>query len=168
MRHDSNARHARAAGVLAMLAAAPCAAQPPAEPAAPAASATSSVAAAPTAPTTDDVAALARLAVAIAEVRDSAHKQLALGRNKTPQAQQQLREQAAVQVAALLRAARLSEAEYRRRTYLVSTDSAARRVYDEAVARLTGMSAPGAPEAPGERPAAPAASAAPASGAAAP
>jgi hypothetical protein len=89
----------------------------------------------------EEAAALARLTVAIAQVRDSAQKQLALVRHKSPQAQRQLREQTASQVAGLLQQANLSDAEYRRRTYLVSTDSGARRVFDATVATLTGSTA---------------------------
>ena len=90
-----------------------------------------------------DAAAFARLTVAVAQVRDSAQKQLAFARNTTPQAQQQLRSQTTAQIAALLRGANLSDAEYRRRTYVVSTDAAARRAYDVEVARLTGEPTPG-------------------------
>jgi len=158
MRHDSLVCHMRLmawagcwAGLLAALAATPCGAQAPATLATPTAPPT----AAPPALSADDAAALARLTVAIAEVRDSAQKQLSLGRNKTPQAQQQLRQQAVAQVAALLQQAKLTEAEYRRRTYLVSTDSTARRAYDAAVARLTSADSAGAPGAPMAAPAAP-------------
>jgi hypothetical protein len=153
MRHQRPAHHVRIAGVLATLAiAAPCGAQAPAAPtpAAPATPATAAPAAAHAAHTApaqslgaEDAAALARIAVAIAQVRDSTQKELALVRNKTPQAQAQLREHSASQVSALLRAASLSDAEFRRRTYLVSTDTAARRVFDETVAKLTGGAAPG-------------------------
>lgn len=154
MRHDSFARHTRracSAGALATLVAAPCLAQTPAAPAtvAPATSVPATAAehaahaAAPPALAPEDAAALARVAASVAQVRDSAQKQLSLGRNKTAHAQQQLRQQAAAQVAALLRQANLSDAEYRRRTYLVSTDTAARRAYDAAVAKLTGAPLPG-------------------------
>ena len=137
VRHARRVRHMRAAGLLTTLAAAaPCVAKTPAARAAHAVHDAAAPAPTPTL-AADDAAALARVASSIAEVRDSAQKQLSLIRNKTPQAQQQLRAQAAAQVATLLRGANLSEAEYRRRTYLVSTDSAARRVYEEAVTKLT-------------------------------
>src|SRR4051794_30746494 len=43
----------------------------------------------------DDIIAFAKLSISVAQVRDSIQKQLAEPRNKTPQAQQQLREQLA-------------------------------------------------------------------------
>ena len=119
----------------------PCAAQAPAAPAAAA-----PVHAMPSAGSTLDAteaAALARLAVAIGQVRDSAQKHLALARHKSPLAQQQLRAEMVAQVAALLQRANLSDVEYQRRTYIVSTDSSARRAYDATVASLTGTPAPG-------------------------
>ncbi len=150
MRQHSHAHRVPMLGaLLATLAAvptSPIAAQgPPAAPPAPA----SAPAASPTASTpptlpTDEAAALARLTAAIAQVRDSAQKQLSLVRNKSPHAQQQLRQQTATQVAGLLKQANLTEAEYRRRTYVVSTDSAARRAFDATLAALTTPAAPGA------------------------
>jgi hypothetical protein len=49
----------------------------------------------------------------------------------------------ATQVAAVLRKAGVSDEEYRRKTYLVSTDSAARSIFDETIAKLTGAPLPG-------------------------
>src|SRR5215217_8871475 len=70
----------------------------------------------------DHVVAVAKLSLGVAQVRDSIQKQLAQPRNKTPQAQQQLRDQLATQVAEILHHADMSDEEYRRRTYVVSTD----------------------------------------------
>jgi hypothetical protein len=98
-----------------------------------------------------EVVAFARLSLSVAQVRDSIQKQLAQPRNKTPQAQQQLRDQLATQVAEILRRADVSDDEYRRKTYLVSTDSAARAVFDSTMSKLTGAPLPGrlaAPSAP--------------------
>jgi hypothetical protein len=141
MRQDSRAHRVPSLAVLlatlAAITTSPAAAQGPPAPASPqppAAAASATLAA-------DDAAALARLTVAIAQVRDSAQKQLSLVRHKSPQAQQQLRAQTASQVAGLLQQANLSEAEYRRRTYLISTDSAARRLFDATVATLSGSTA---------------------------
>jgi hypothetical protein len=149
MRQVSRARRVPLlAALLATLAAttSPAAAQGPPAPAAPQppVSAASAASAGPVATATlaaDDAASLARLTVAIAQVRDSAQKQLALVRHKSPEAQRQLRAQTATQIAGLLQQANLSEAEYRRRTYLVSTDSAARRLFDATVATLSGATA---------------------------
>ena len=73
--------------------------------------------------TPDEVAAFATLSLSVAQVRDSIQKQLAQPRNKTPQAQQQLRDQLATQVASILQRAGVSEEEFHRKTYIVSTDS---------------------------------------------
>jgi hypothetical protein len=91
----------------------------------------------------DDVVAFATLSLSVAQVRDSIQKQLAQPRNKTPQAQQQLRDQLATQVAEILHHAGMSDEEYRRKTYLVSTDSASRAVFDSTMAKLTGAPLPG-------------------------
>ena len=56
----------------------------------------------------NDVVAFATLSLSVAQVRDSIQKQLAQPRNKTPQAQQQLRDQLATQVAGILQRAGVS------------------------------------------------------------
>ncbi|MDF1506216.1 hypothetical protein PYV61_24890, partial [Roseisolibacter sp. H3M3-2] len=114
----------------------------------------------------DDAAALARLSFAIATLRDSTQKQLSLVRNKTAEHQTRLREEGAHHVAALLKTAGMTEAEYRRRTWIVSTDPAARRAFDETMAKLTGTAAPGQMAATGA-PGAAAGTTAPADGGAA-
>jgi len=91
----------------------------------------------------DDIVAFAKLSISVAQVRDSIQKQLAEPRNKTPQAQQQLREQLASGVADVLHHAGMSEEEFRHKTYVVSTDSASRSVFDETIAKMTGAPLPG-------------------------
>ena len=59
----------------------------------------------------DDLVAFAKLSLSVAQVRDSIQKQLAEPRNKTPQAQQQLRAQLASGVEEILHHAGMSEAE---------------------------------------------------------
>jgi hypothetical protein len=128
------ARSARSAvAFLSLAVAAPCLAQktPPAAPAS-----------AMSAGSRDDIVAFAKLSLSVAQVRDSIQKQLAEPRNKTPQAQQQLRSQLASGVAEVLHHAGMSEDEFRHRTYLVSTDSAARAVFDETIAKMTGAPLP--------------------------
>jgi hypothetical protein len=91
----------------------------------------------------DDIVAFAKLSISVAQVRDSIQKQLAQPRNKTPQAQQQLREQLTAGVEQVLHHAGMSEEEFRHKTYLVSTDSTARAIFDETVAKMTGAPLPG-------------------------
>jgi hypothetical protein len=91
----------------------------------------------------DDIVAFAKLSLSVAQVRDSIQKELAEPRNKTPQAQQHLREQLASGVGEILHHAGMSEEEFRHKTYVVSTDSASRAVFDETVAKMTGAPLPG-------------------------
>jgi hypothetical protein len=91
----------------------------------------------------DDIVAFAKLSLSVAQVRDSMQKQLAQPRNKTPQAQQQLREQLASGIEQVLHHAGMSDEEFRHKTYVVSTDSAARAVFDETIAKMTGAPLPG-------------------------
>ena len=134
MRRTGLARGARAILTLSALAlAVPCAAQSDAHMASHAAAHLS----------VDDITAFARLSVALAAARDSAQKQLAMKSNKTPQAQAALRDQLAKDVAELLHHAGTTEAEFRQRTFLLSSDSAARATFDAAVTKLTGAPLPG-------------------------
>jgi hypothetical protein len=91
----------------------------------------------------DDIVAFAKLSLEVAQVRDSIQKQLAMPRNNKLEAQQQLRDEMATQVAEVLKKAGVSDEEYRRKTYLVSTDSGARATFDETIAKLTGAPLPG-------------------------
>ena len=133
MRDVSVAHYGRRAAVLVgLLVAVPCVAQVPAPPAAAAVS-----------PRQDDIVAFARISLEISKLRDSAQARLAHPANNTPEAQKELRDRLVVQIGDVLRRASMSEAEFRRKNYLVSTDSAARRVYDETIAKLTGAPLPG-------------------------
>jgi len=91
----------------------------------------------------DEVVSFAKLSLSVAQVRDSIQKQLAQPRNKTLQAQQQLRDQMAANVAEVLHHAGVSDEEYRHKTYIVSTDSASRAIFDSTIANLTGAPLPG-------------------------
>jgi len=132
----------RAAVLVGFLVAVPCVAQVPATPAA--ASAT---------PSQDDIVAFARISLEISKLRDSVQARLAQPANNKPEAQKELRDRLVVQIADVLHRASMSEAEYRRKNYLVSTDSAARRVYDETIAKLTGAPLPGQVQAAAAAPA---------------
>ena len=97
--------------------------------------------------TKDDIAALARIELAISRVRDSLDAQLTQARNKKDEQQKELRDRLQAQVATLLLKGGLSEAEYRRRTFIVSSDMAARKTYDSVVVAVTGAPLPGSPPA---------------------
>jgi hypothetical protein len=91
----------------------------------------------------DEIASLARAQVAITLVHDSINAQLAYARNTTVQAQLQLQEKMRAQVDEILHHNGLTDDEYRRKTYMVSTDPAARKTFDSVVVTLTGAPIPG-------------------------
>ncbi|MFN8572156.1 MAG: hypothetical protein U0132_08870 [Gemmatimonadaceae bacterium] len=90
-----------------------------------------------------EVVAFAKLSLSISQLRDSIQKELAQPRNETPQAQQQLREQLSARIADALRRAGVSEGEFSRKTYVISSDSASRAIFDRTIAELTGAPLPG-------------------------
>ena len=126
------ARRFLSAAAIFVVVTAPCVAQTSAAPQA-----------SPKSLTPAEIAAFAKLELTVRQARDSIQAQLAQSRNKTPQAQQQLREKLAAQIAEILHHAGTSDAEFRRKTYIVSTDSGARAVFDETIAKLTGAPLPG-------------------------
>lgn len=90
-----------------------------------------------------DIAALAKAHWAITVARDSSNVQLAKPANKKDDVQVLLKEKFAAQYAEILHHAGLTDAEYRRRTYLISVDTGARRVYDSVMVTLSGAPLPG-------------------------
>lgn len=118
--------------------------------------ATSTVAGAQARPATgltrDEIAALARVEVAISHIRDSLDVQLALPRNKKDEVQTQLREKMRADVAAAIKAAGMTDADYRRKTFIISTDNAARHTFDSVVVAVTGAPLPGIYVAPAAAP----------------
>ena len=91
----------------------------------------------------EEIVAVARAEVAIVAARDSMNVKRAKQANKTAQAQEQLQNQFRAEVADILQHVGLTEIEYQRRTFLVSTDSASRRVFDSVVVAVTGAPLPG-------------------------
>jgi len=91
----------------------------------------------------DEIAALARMQVAIVAARDSINVQRAKSGNKTAQAQDRLQDKLREQVAEILRLGGLTDAEYQRRTYVVSSDTVSRKIFDSVVVAVTGAPLPG-------------------------
>lgn len=91
----------------------------------------------------DDIAALARVQVAIIAARDSVNVQRAKPGNKTMQAQQALQEKLRTEVQEMLKHVGLTDAEYQRRTFVISSDTASRRIFDSVVVAVTGAPLPG-------------------------
>jgi hypothetical protein len=93
--------------------------------------------------TPDEIKALAATHVAMIIVHDSIDVELAQKNNKKESAQAELRDKLYKQIGSILTKSQLTEAEFQHRRFLVSTDSASRRIFDAAVAQLTGVPTPG-------------------------
>jgi hypothetical protein len=93
--------------------------------------------------TREEVAAVARAHVAITAARDSNNVQRAKSGNKTAQAQQQLHNQLRAQIDEILRHVGLTDTEFQRRSFVVSSDTATRRIFDSVVVAVTGAPLPG-------------------------
>ncbi len=102
--------------------------------------------------TRDEIAALARVEVAISHIRDSLDVQLALPRNKKDEVQTQLRDKMRTDVAAAIKSAGMTDADYRRKTFIISTDNTARHIFDSVVVAVTGAPLPGIYVAPAAAP----------------
>ncbi len=91
----------------------------------------------------DEIGSLARAQVAITAVHDSINAQLAKPANKKAESQQALKDKQRGQIEEILHHNGLTDAEYGRRTFMVSSDTATRRVFDSVVVVLTGAPLPG-------------------------
>ena len=91
----------------------------------------------------EEINALARLQVAINVVHDSANVQLAVPRNMTLSAQTALRSKLDGDISGIIQRAGLSSAEFRRRSFVVSTDGPSRMIFDSVVVAVTGAPLPG-------------------------
>ena len=91
----------------------------------------------------DDIAAFAKVHAAIALARDSIQAQLAQSRNKKPETQQALRDKLRAEVEEILHHNGMTEEEYHRKTYIVSSDTVARKIFDSTMVKLTGAPTPG-------------------------
>jgi hypothetical protein len=90
-----------------------------------------------------DVEAFAKVEVTIGAARDTVQAKLAMTRNKKDEIQAALRDSLANQIAGILKQAGLSDADYHKKLYYVSTNGEARKTFDEAFAKLTGVPLPG-------------------------
>jgi hypothetical protein len=92
---------------------------------------------APTAVGGDQLTVFATAYAQIAVVRDSVQAQLANARNKTPEAQAQLREGLKQRIVQIIGEHGMTEDEYRRITYVISTDAEQREAFEKILAELT-------------------------------
>lgn len=86
---------------------------------------------------------LAAVQVQISARQDSINPQLAHPRNKKDESQVLLQTTLKREIAAVLAKHGLTDAEYRRQTFVVSTDPRARRIFDSTVVAITGTPLPG-------------------------
>lgn len=93
--------------------------------------------------TKDEVAAFAKVQIAVSTARDSMQARLAQPRNKTLQMQRTLRDSLVTQIAEIMHHGGMSEQEFQKKTYIVSTDPGSRKMFDSVVAKLTGVPIPG-------------------------
>jgi len=101
----------------------------------------------------DEITSFAKVQVAISQAHDSIDAQLAASRNKKEEVQTQLQQKLRTQIADILHHSGMTEEEYRKKTYLVSTDQETRKAFDAVVSQLTGVPTPGQVQAtPGSRP----------------
>ena len=91
----------------------------------------------------DEISTLAKVQVAIDIAHDSMDLQLAMVGNKKPEVQEALKERLRAQIAEILRHNGMTEAQYKRGTFIVSTDTSLRRTYDGLIVQLTGAPLPG-------------------------
>jgi hypothetical protein len=96
----------------------------------------------------EQLALLAKVQVAIDVAHDSIDLQLAMVGNKKPEVQQALKDKLHAQVAEILQRNGMTDAQYRRETFIVSTDTVIRRSYDGFIVQLTGAPLPGGYVAP--------------------
>jgi hypothetical protein len=96
----------------------------------------------------DDIARLAKVSVAIDVAHDSTDLQLAMVGNKKPEVQDALKAKLRTEVTGILTKNGMTEAQYKHETFLVSTDTGLRRMFDGQVVKLTGAPLPGAYVAP--------------------
>lgn len=91
----------------------------------------------------DEIATLAKVQVAIDIAHDSTDLQLAMVGNKKPEAQEALKAKLRAQVAEILHHGGLTEEQYKRETFIVSTDTGVRKTFDGLIVQLTGAPLPG-------------------------
>lgn len=90
-----------------------------------------------------DLEAFAKVYIAVSQVRDSINLLLAQSRNKTKDMQQQLQTALGAKIAEILHHNGVTEAEYQRKTYLLSSEIDLRKSFDSVVAKITGVPTPG-------------------------
>jgi len=102
---------------------------------------------------TDEITTLAKVQAELDRVRDTAQAQMAAPRNDKDEAQREVRANLQDQIAEVLHRNGMTSQEYQHKTFMVGTDTTMRRVFDVALAKITGVPtvgqvAPGNPQVP--------------------
>ena len=91
----------------------------------------------------DEIVAFAKVEIAIGKARDSVQAQLAQAGNKKGETLTQLREKLQTHIGEILHHSGMTQAEYEKKTFIVSSDVETRKLFDSTVAVLTGAPLPG-------------------------
>jgi hypothetical protein len=91
----------------------------------------------------DEITAFAKVQVAISQAHDSTDAKLAQARNKKENVQSDLQDKLRAQIAEILHHNGMTEEDYQRKTFIVSTNQEVRKSFDAVVAQLTGVPTPG-------------------------
>ena len=92
--------------------------------------------------TRDQVVAFAKVHVAVGQLRDSAQGKLRLPENSGDAPQRQLRDQLRAKILETIQRSGSTDEDFRRKTYIVSTNDSVRWQFDSVVAQLTGAPMP--------------------------
>jgi hypothetical protein len=88
---------------------------------------------------TEQLTVFAKAHTAIAAARDAVQAELAQTKNKTPEAQKQLQEKLHEQITHVLHENQLTQQEFDRLLYAISSNEELRKSFDEVVTKLTGV-----------------------------
>jgi hypothetical protein len=92
----------------------------------------------------EEIIAFAKIQLAIDSVRDSVQFAFPIAGNKKAEAQQELQEKLRLGVEQVLHHNGLTDADYKKKIFVISTDNDVRKLYDSVIVALTGVALPGA------------------------
>jgi len=99
--------------------------------------------AAPSPLSKDEMISFVKTELAISTARDSMQAQYAMVRNKKVEVLNSLREKLRLQIDSILKKSGMTQADFDKKTFVVSTDNSARHLYDSVVVAVTGAPLPG-------------------------
>jgi len=90
-----------------------------------------------------EISSMVKITLAIDALRDSADVQMSMVGNKKDEVLKSIRAQLRSQIEAVYKANGTTEADYNKKTFVLSTNSTARQLYDSTLAKVTGAPLPG-------------------------